>query len=678
VAYVTFLWHLHQPAYRTADGVSHAPWTAAHAGGSYRTLAGSIRDTGSRGQVLNIVPTLYEQLEAYSDGTVVDPVLQAVTRPVGDLDRGQRQVLLEWAFHVTPRQLERYQRLRELASRRSTVTDQRRLSNLFSRGDLRDLQTLFILAQAGEQAWRDERLGPLCERGRHFTSDHHRAAAGWLSRQPGELIQLWHDLAGQDGVEISTSPFAHPIMPLLIDSSVVEESWAPQPPPRVPAFRRPQDARQQLDAALHFMRQRSFNPTGCWPPEGSVSTAALDTYAGAGVRWLVTDEGILERSLGEPLRSGDATREELYRPWRLAPAGPILLFRDRRLSDRIGFVYGNWDDETRAAHDMLAHLANTARKLPPEACITIALDGENPWLHYPQGGGTFLRELLEGLDSGRAEVEPITPDELCSQATPSSLPRLHPGSWINSIFATWIGHPEKTRAWEVLASVRAALPDQAPLPPSMLLAEGSDWFWWLGDDNPTPLAPLYDRIFRLHLKDACVQGGIEPPQDLEQPLKAVTYPLRVPVSNHWAAPRLDGEITTYFEWSPATWIRASDGKPLQRLAVWAGFDRLHLLIEGERAMHRLVNGQRLSVRLMSPEGAELAVTLPTNGRECREVQCALGRVAELSLPWDAREGHRLEVRLGSSSLPEGAVILIEPWIVDEEVGVRVKRGGGGG
>jgi len=667
VATVTFLWHLHQPAYRTADNVSHAPWTAVHAGGSYTTLARAILDAGGRGQVLNIVPTLLEQLEAYRDARVSDVVLESVVRTAADLDQERRRILLEWAFHVTPRQLERYPRLRELASRRDATPSGQRPTSLFGPGDVRDLQTLFILAQAGEQAWLDERLQPLHGQGRHFSGDHHMAAARWLEAQPGELIDLWQRLETRDGVEVSTSPYAHPIMPLLIDSSVVDASWAPHPAPDVPRFQRPEDARLQLDRGLAFMRERSFEIRGCWPPEGSVSAEALAQYAASGVSWLVTDEGILEWSLGETLRHGVSTRPELYRPWRLPSPCPTLFFRDRWLSDRIGFVYGHWEDEARAARDMVSHLQALARKLPAQASIVIALDGENPWLHYPDGGGTFLRELFAGLDRGRPDLEPVTLAELCSRREPQTLPRLHPGSWINSVFATWIGHPEKTRAWEVLAAVRDALPDGGELPPSMLLAEGSDWFWWLGDDNPTSLAPLYDRIFRLHLADACSQAGIDHPVDLEQSLKAVTQPIGVPVSSQWSPPKLDGEITTYFEWSPATWIRATGPQPLRRLAVWAGFDALHVLVEGDQAMHHVVDGQRLVIRLQSPDGSDLVVNLPGGEDGQPEVPCAMGRVVELSLPWDASEGHRLEVRLGASGLPEGAVLLLEPRILDEEL-----------
>jgi alpha-amylase/alpha-mannosidase (GH57 family) len=228
----------------------------------------------------------------------------------------------------------------------------------------------------------------------------------------------------------------------------------------------------------------------------------------------------LERSLSQPLREDGRASEDLYRPWRLARSSPTVFFRDRTLSDRIGFEFGRWEDEAQAASEMVGQLTALARELPEDSAIVVALDGENPWAHYPACGGVFLRELMSGLNRAGPELHPATLTEVAARVQPAELPRLHPGSWIHSTFATWIGHPEKTAAWELLTAVREAIAGDGPIPPSMMLAEGSDWFWWLGDDNPTELAPLYDRIFRQHLADACNQAGVEPPVDLSKPIRS--------------------------------------------------------------------------------------------------------------------------------------------------------------
>ena len=509
MAFINFLWHLHQPAYRTADDVSHAPWVLLHAGGAYSTLARAIETSGGRGQTINIVPTLLEQLLAYRDGRAIDPVSTSLVTPTRDLSSEQRRTVTTWSRHLSPRQLGRSPRLQELHGR--PVAD-------LGSTELRDLQVLTILAHAGEWAWRDEELSQLNARGRNFSPSDLAQVAEWLRTQPDRLITLWLRLAHQEGVEISTSPYAHPIMPLLIDSSIVEASWAPDSGPEVPDFRHREDAERQLREGLRYMEDAGFSPAGCWPPEGAVSCAAIEVYAAAGIQWLVTDEGILEKSLAEPVRRDGVASPALYRPWRTQGPSPVLFFRDRQLSDLIGFEYGNWHDEGVAAIDLVSRLRGLAATLPTDASIVIALDGENAWSHYAEGGGRFLETLMGLINETTPELVPANLDTLSCRLEPDTLPRLHPGSWINAIFATWIGHPEKTAAWKLLGKVRDALPN-TDLPPSMLLAEGSDWFWWLGEDNPTALAPLYDRIFRTHLADACNQAGIDPPDDLDRPLK---------------------------------------------------------------------------------------------------------------------------------------------------------------
>ena len=516
---LSFLWHLHQPAYRTADGVSHAPWVALHAGGAYTTLARAILEAGGRGQVLNIVPTLLEQLLAYRDGTVLDPVLESFLQPVDDLDGTARAALVDWGRHVSPRHIERSPRLGELIELSAGTGNEGADRSVLDRQQLRDLQVLNILANAGDQAWRDERIEPLAVKGRFFSEADHRAAVDWLRAQPGELVDLWHTAAGLSGVEIATSPYAHPIMPLLIDSGVVRDSWAPKTAPQVPDFRYPDDAVSQLVKGMGYLRANGFEPCGCWPPEGAVSAAAAAIYADAGVRWLVTDEGILEKSIGRQLRTEGRTDTALYRPWRLPTPCPSIFFRDRSLSDQIGFVLGRGHDESAAAAELADSIISLAGTLPEDASITIALDGENPWPHYPACGGVFLRELFGRLNDAGPGLEPAELTDVAGRSPAEDLPELHPGSWINSVFATWIGHPEKTAAWELLKAVRDQIQNDEVLPEAMMLAEGSDWFWWLGDDNPTELAPLYDQIFRHHLKDACRQAKIEPPVDLDQPLR---------------------------------------------------------------------------------------------------------------------------------------------------------------
>lgn len=574
---LSFLWHLHQPQYRTADGRVHAPWVLLHAAGEYLTLAHAIRSSDLSGQVLNLTPTLLEQLVAYRDDVANDPLLNALRTPANDLPEQERLELLRWAFLLHPNQMAPWPRLVDLAAR-ARGAGGHELLRRFTAQDLTDLQVLLVLAYAHPNFSWEAEIRDVGRRGSEFSDGARRQAVAWLERCPGKLLDLYMELAGRDTVEISTSPFAHPIVPLLIDTSIVKDSWAPHPAPAVPAFTAPEDADTHLRRGLGLARELGFRPVGCWPPEGSVSEAAVRLYGEHDVRWLTTDEGILAASLTRPLSGETGVGHELFSPWQLPSGGPKLFFRHRGFSDFIGFEAARYPDEGHAARDLVANLRHVARGLPAESGIVIALDGENPWTAFPSGGRNFLAALAEEL-SRSVELVPATLAERAQTETPRIIESLHPGSWIGGVFATWIGHPEKNRGWELLGELRRAGAWRGG--DSWLAAEGSDWWWWLGDDNPTLLAPLYDELFRAHMRDACVAAGIKPPSDLSAPIRSAAVRLQVPLSREWPVPVLDGRTTSYFEWAVAAWVDAPDTtKHIARVAVRSDGTWLWLRVDG--------------------------------------------------------------------------------------------------
>ena len=629
MAKLTFLWHLHQPQYRTADGCVHAPWVLLHAAGEYLTLVHVLSETALAGQVLNLTPVFLEQLAAYRDASARDPLLEALRTPARSLAPEGRRELLRWAFMLHANQLRRWPRLAELAARMNNASRQD-AERRFTVQDLNDLQVLLVLAYAAPNLPWEPELADLAERGSGFGEAARHRAVEWLAACPGRLIEGYRTLAAQRGVEISTSPWAHPIIPLLVDTGVVVESWAPHAAPPAPAFSAPDDARTHISAGLVGARALGFEPVGCGPPEGSVSEAAVALYGEQGVRWLATDEGILAASLGRALSGETGVGPELFQSWRLAAGGPALFFRHRGLSDFIGFQAARFGDEADAARDFAGQLRSTASHLPSEAGIVVALDGENPWTSYPQGGTRFLATLARELQQS-TQLRMVTLAERLAEETPQPLARLHPGSWIGGTFGTWIGHEEKNRAWELLARVRGLGGFRGGS--SWLAAEGSDWWWWFGDDNPTLLAPLYDELFRAHLKDACSVAGVTPPAELTAPVRSTAVRLRVPISTEWPLPQLDGETTSYFEWSVAAWV---DAPPTHhrfaRVALRAEPGRLWLRVEPRTGTPPTVP---LVVTVMAGKTRRV-LTLPADLPD----GCAVGRVVEAAIP-----------------LPEGQVML---------------------
>ena len=621
MARLTFLWHLHQPLYRTADGLVHAPWVLLHAAGEYLTLTRVIEKTGWEGQVLNLVPVFLEQLAAYRDGTARDPLLEALRTPARDLTPADQKELLSWAFLMNPRQLQRWPRLQELSAR-TAGADAEELRRRFTVQDLTDVQVLLVLAYAAPNLTWEPELAALAKPGRNWSTAAREQVVAWLADCPGRILEAYQQLAGRPGVEIATSPYAHPIMPLLIDTGIVSESWAPYPAPQVPRFAAPADAATQLKTGLKVMSGFGFAPVGCWPPEGSVSAAALAVYGKHRIRWLATDEGILAASLGRAVSGETGIGDELFRPWCLEGKGPAVFFRHRGLSDFIGFQASRFTDEAVAANELIASIRRVAKQVPADAGILIALDGENPWTAYPDGGTRFLTALATGLDRCD-ELVPMTLAERLAQEVPLQLPKLHPGSWIGGTFGTWIGHPEKNRGWEYLATVRSLIGARGGT--SWLAAEGSDWWWWFGDDNPTLLAPRYDELFRAHLRDACVAAEVQPPPELSAPVRSAAVRLIVPRSRTWPEPSLDGRTTDFFEWVVAAWVTApSSHKVLARVALRADDTKLWLRVEARPPAGPPVP---LVVTLVS-QTERMSWTLPDD----RPGDCAVATCLEASLP----------------------------------------------
>src|SRR6266851_314262 len=501
-----FLWHLHQPEYRDPQtGQPILPWVRQHSSRAYTDMAAALERHPEVKVVANWAPSLLVQLDAYVAGTQ-DADEQLARKPAESLAPEERAHVLREGFsadwNVWVRPVARYS---ELLDKRGT--DLRQIDLLerqaaFTAQELRDLQVQFVLAWMGFTARREEpRISELVAKERGYTEEEKIAAVDAQRRIASRIVPRWRALAERGQVEITCSPFYHPILPLIVDSDSARRAMpAASLPPR---FSYPQDAREQVLRGIERARvEFGQAPHGMWPSEGSVSPEVIDLLAACGVRWCATDQGILERSeleLGSALPDGYPAH---YHPY-LAGAdhAVTVLFRDRELSDRIGFRYAK-SDPREAAQDLISRIADTE----PEALVTLALDGENPWEHYPSSGEGFLEALYQGLSGG--EVRTVLPrDELRERPARTRIALLHSGSWIDSNFRIWIGHPEDNAAWTLLGEARAALAEaeeKGELPRQQLeearghlfVAEGSDWFWWYGDDFTTENAPEFDAACR--------------------------------------------------------------------------------------------------------------------------------------------------------------------------------------
>jgi alpha-amylase/alpha-mannosidase (GH57 family) len=321
---------------------------------------------------------------------------------------------------------------------------------------------------------------------------------------------MYREMQDRGVIEISTTPFYHPILPILIDSQVDGS---------VPVdVHFPYDAREQLERAQKFIAGRFGKaPQGLWPSEGSVSNDAALLASSVGFQWMATDEGILAKS-GVDL-SWD-NRRHLYHPRRRGDM--TVFFRDRQMSDLIGFQYMHAPPED-SARDLIRRL----REVPDDSHVLLALDGENPWDYYANSGRDFLRRVFEGIHNDPA-LEAVTLSEAMRRMPAERLGWLAPGSWANANFNIWIGHPEDHQAWHWIVRAREALMSRKGYAAEqewelayeeLLIAEGSDWMWWFGNDFSSESDAIFDSLFRQHIGNVFQLIGLPEPEGLDRPIK---------------------------------------------------------------------------------------------------------------------------------------------------------------
>jgi alpha-amylase/alpha-mannosidase (GH57 family) len=500
---VSFLWHMHQPFYKDVLGNAYVmPWAYLHATKDYLgmvELAGEFPDIH---QTFNLVPSLVLQIDEYARGEARDYLFDLAFAPAEALDERQRALVVQKFFPVPVRTMvEPYPRYGELLNRRHHIDPAQ------STQELRDIQMWWSLAWMDH----DKRPAELVAKGRDFTPADQQALRALVMETIRAVVPAYRRHWDAGTIEVSTTPFYHPILPLLINSRV-DDAGVPVD------VRFPEDALEQLKRARAFITERfGKTPRGIWPSEGSVSDAMSELVAQAGFEWMATDEGILEKS---GVHVYDHDRWKLYRPYQRH--GVTIFFRDRNLSDLIGFHYMHG-----SARDSAEDLVRRLREVPQGSHVSIILDGENPWDYYPSSGRDFLRRVFEGI---RREpgLEAVTLSEARDRLTAEPLNWLAPGSWAGANFGIWMGHPEDHEAWNWIIRARAALMEKKGIVPEdrwnkayeeLLVAEGSDWMWWFGNDFTSESDAIFDSLFRRHIGNIYQLIDLPEPEDLQYPIK---------------------------------------------------------------------------------------------------------------------------------------------------------------
>ena len=598
--YIAFVWHMHQPYYKDlATGKYEMPWARLHATKDYHYMVELLDQYPNIKQTFNLVPSLLSQIEDYALNNATDHLMELTEKRADEL-RPEDKTAVLWNFFMSnwDNMIKPYPRYFELLAKRGYFISQKELPGLaakFTVQDYLDLQVWFNIS------WLDPltiakspEIQQLMAKGKKFTETDKQLVVARQKKLLKEIIPKYKEVMERGQIELTTTPFYHPILPLIFDSSIAKVSL-----PRNNMsfkFSSPEDAEEQVRRAVEYHEKKfGVKPSGMWPSEGSVSEDIIPLVARHGIKWIATDEEILMQSLG----TFDRKNNHLYKPYIAKKDGAevSMIFRNKELADAIGFIYSKWDADS-AVNDFIGRIHDIANSSNTEnPLISVILDGENAWEYYKNNALDFFNVLYRRL-SDDARIKTTTVSGYLEKFPPKEvLPKLYPGSWINHDFYIWIGHEEDIKAWDYLYRVKQDMDTwkheiKAKDPEAyekmmqeLYIAEGSDWTWWYGDDHSSVQDEEFDRLFRKHLANIYEFAGKEVPPYLFTPVindaKTVT-----PHVNPMALlkPVIDGKISNFYEWSDAGVFEViKSGAAIHRAetitkALYFGFDTANLFL----------------------------------------------------------------------------------------------------
>ena len=536
--YLNLYWHMHQPDYRdTVNNEYVLPWTYLHAIKDYSDMAFHLEANPKARVTFNFVPILLEQLEDYSHqfkkNEIRDPLLSLLVHEnLAGLDQEQCQLVVQSCFKSHHKKMlspfPHYQRLLQiyqLVEKMACNDEFHYLSGQYKA----DLLVWYHLAWCGESLRRNNKvIQSLMTKGVLFTLEDRRQLFNVIGETISGLIPRYKALMQRKQIEISTTPYYHPILPLLLDFKSTLDAMPYAPLPQYVNY-----AGGYNRAVEHVVTAKKFHanlfgeePNGMWPAEGGVSAAALSLMAEHGVKWAATGQTVLVNSLLKSHLSVADKNEYLYQPYRITNGKHDILcfFRDDNLSDKIGFEYAKMHTPD-AIKDFIQTLEHIQQSETLEASnnqskvVSVILDGENAWEYYPYNGYYFLSELYEAL-ANHPDIEMTTFSDMVElyqskqyktkRITAPALPQVAAGSWVYGTFSTWIGSKDKNLAWDLLCIAKKtydSVLSKGDLNADQLVAcerqlaicEGSDWFWWFGDYNSSDSVASFDKLYRLNL-----------------------------------------------------------------------------------------------------------------------------------------------------------------------------------
>ncbi len=530
---VVLIWHHHQPPYKIPGTLDYElPWVRMHGVNDYPYMADLVQKYLTRGKVVfNITPVLINQLNDYVNHNAQDKYLKLSLKNVKDLTEKDKEFIRNHFFDINPQFVNRQKRYAQLAQKKNSgepYTDQ----------DYIDLRLLWNLEWINiAYINQDKRLKSLHESMGSFTQDDIDYVISKQKEILKTVLSKYKKLQDEGKAEIITTPYYHPILPLLI-----QKGWS-------------EDAQTQILKGKE-LTTKTFGkvPVGMWPSEEAVCNSLIPIVIKSGIKWIVTDKGILQKS---GVDTGNIQYSDRMYKMTDGNKSVYIVFRDTNISNRIGFSYSQMSTE-KAVQNFIDYLHKVqAQNKDGNLILTIALDGENCWENYPNDGNDFRKLLYETLSKDKY-INLTTPDDYLKTHTVNyKLNKMATGSWAGDL-STWIGEKEENDAWDELANARKAVlnhknnPNFKEAMETIYAAEGSDWFWWYGSDEDSGgLDAFFDKQFKSDLIRAYTLIGYKK-LDIPQRLFIINKPAAMPnKAIGFEKPTIDGKLTTKDEWSKA-------------------------------------------------------------------------------------------------------------------------------
>ncbi len=536
---------MHQPYYKDdLRGEIVMPWVFLHAIKDYYDMLWYLKKYPKIKATFNFTPSLLIQLKEYENPNVNDKFLKALKKPISSLHDSEREYLLKYLFLPNENMIKPFLRYRELYKKKENFSD----------SEFLDLEVLFLLSWCGEYLRANDKVvKTLIKKGSNFSQEDKITLLKVLSAFIKEIIPYYKKFLKKGQIDISTTPFNHPISPLLFDMQSAKEANIDTTLPKYEVFLK-DDAKRQIDRAIEYYKKLfEKRPNGFWPSEGAISYEFLKELSSKEILWACSDEDIL-------YKSGHFNKNDIYKKSYLffEDKKIALFFRDKTLSDLIGFSYSSLDEES-AVLDFISRLKSIYESSEDSLVVSVILDGENAWEHYRDNAIYFFDKLYSKIQECDW-IETRLFDEVLhdSDIASNNLFDIKAGSWINGDFNIWVGHREKNLAWEFIFRAKEEFLKQKSsldkevikkIENEFLIAQSSDWFWWYGDDHYTDLALEFDGLFRDHIINIYTLMDQKPPIDLYKSIVEIKNRSNfIKNPSNRVTITLDGKITNFFEW----------------------------------------------------------------------------------------------------------------------------------